>query len=190
MSGLLEKRSHLSFVTGLGIGLLIGGGMLIGSLATRSFQPNAQIPAQLLRGATADAGDSMAIATGPIDQGVEGVFFLDFITGRLSGGVLNPKNLSPLGAFFYDSVYRDLGIGDVKNPKLLMATGMMNVKSYSGNVTLAESIVYVVDTNSGNYACYGLPWNKQALNWNAFQPSGMVLLGKGSARQGVTIRPM
>lgn len=188
----LKQPFRRAFLSGVGFGLLLGGllgvGMLVGALSTRHFQADAAIPAELLRGATADAGDFMAIATGPIDQGIEGVFFLDFVTGRISGGVMNPKTLAPLGAFGYDTVYRDLGIpADVKNPKLLMATGMTNVKNYSGNVSLADSIVYVVDTSTGNYACYGLPWNKQALNWNAFTPSPMVLLGRGSARQA-TIR--
>ena len=164
--------------------------MLVGSLVTTRFQPDRNIPEQLLRGATAEAGDTLAIATGPIVEGIEGVFFLDFVTGRLSGGVMNPKTLSPLGAFGYDSVYRDLGISEsgAKNPKLLMATGTTNVKNFVGNVTLADSILYIADTSTGNYACYGLPWNKQALNWNAFQPSGMILLGTGCARSA-KIRP-
>lgn len=187
MLGWLKQPSRLTFLAGLGLGLLFGVGMLVGSIAIQRDYSHRSVasnfPEQFLRAATADAGDSMAIATGPITEGIEGVFFLDFLTGSISGGVMNPKTMRPLGAFGYDSVYRDLGIRDTnKAPKLLMATGMTNVRSYTGGITLADSIVYICDTSTGNYACYGLPWNKAAINWNAFQPVPMVLLGTGSAR--------
>jgi len=184
MTGWMKHSPNRSFVTGLGLGLSLGTAMLVGAIVMQQANRRFDGADAILRAATADAGDSMAIATGPIDQGIEGVFFLDFVTGRLSGGVMNPKTMQPLGAFMYNSVYVDLGIPDVsrKAPKLLMATGYTNVKSYTGGVTLADSIIYIADTDTGNYACYGVPWNKAALNWNTFQPVNMVLLGTGSAR--------
>lgn len=184
MSAWMKVGPSRSFASGLVLGLSLGIAMLAGAIITHQESRRMDGADAILRAATADAGDSLAIATGPIDQGIEGVFFLDFVTGRLSGSVMNPKTLQPLGGFVYANVYVDLGIPDVsrKAPKLLMATGYTNVKSYTGGTSLADSIIYIADTDTGNFAAYGVPWNKAALNWNTFQPVNMVLLGTGSAR--------
>jgi hypothetical protein len=46
----------------------------------------------------------------------------------------------------------------------------------------ADSLVYVADANTGNFAVYALPWNRQANSTNRPQQAPMALIFKGSAR--------
>ena len=63
-----------------------------------------------------------------------------------------------------------------------MVTGRVEFRTRGGNVQPAESVVYVVDANTGNFAAYLLPWNSAAASFNFTQMTPMVLLGKGTAR--------
>ena len=166
------------------MGLLVGLGMMIGAIVvTQSFQnPPLSFPAHLLHATATDGSSTMAIATGPIDEGVEGLFVLDFITGELQCSVLNPRT-GTLGGLFKHNVTLDLGVEQGKQPHYMMVTGVANFRpAAGGNVRPASSVVYVADANTGNYAAYWLPWNRQAQQYNYAQMSPMMLLGKGSAR--------
>ena len=66
-------------------GLLVGAGMLVGSWLTglRTAEPEFSLPVPLHATAT-DRSASFSMATGPVADGVEGVFFLDFLTANLA----------------------------------------------------------------------------------------------------------
>jgi len=180
----LKKTPWISLLTGLSLGLLVGVGMLIGALVTLS-QPEVgfRLPEQLLHATATDNGGTMALATGPIDGEVEGLFILDFLTGELQCLVVNSRS-GQLGGMFKHNVAVDLGVEQGKQPKYIMVTGMANFRTATaGNIRPAASIVYVADANTGNYAAYSLPWNRQAQQVNVAQFSPMVLIGAGSARQ-------
>ena len=85
---------------------------------------------------------------------------LDFETGDLSGGVLNPST-AQFGVAYKHNVLKDLGFkaGQAKNPKFLLVSGVAEPRR--GAVTLASSVLYVTDSSTGTTAAYGIPWNSQ-----------------------------
>ena len=93
-------------------------------------QPATQAALPPMLAASATATDTMAIATGPISNDVEGIFFLDFLTGRLQCLVFYPRT-GTFGARFAVDVAPHLGSG--KNSKFLMVTGQSIVQSAASN---------------------------------------------------------
>lgn len=180
----LKQTPWIALTIGLTMGLLVGVGMLVGALVTLGQRDAAlPFPDRLLHATATDNGGTMAIATGPIDGEVEGLFILDFLTGELQCLVVNSRT-GQLGGLFKHNVALDLGVEQGKQPKYIMVTGMANFRTASaGNIRPAASIVYVADSNTGNYAAYSLPWNRQAQQVNVAQFNPMVLIGAGSARQ-------
>ena len=169
-----------TFGIGVASGVLLGAGILVGVVLTAALDvwPIWETP---LEAVASSAGDTMAIATGPIDQGVEGLFVLDFITSELTCQVLNPRT-AKLGGVYRRNVAADLGVEQGKQPKYLMVTGFLQVKQNIGNVKPAESVVYVADVNTGKYMAYILPWSKMAANNYQPQAAQMIPVGGGSSR--------
>ena len=183
MARWLKEHPYWSLITGMGLGLLVGVGMLMGALATVLVDENrALIPAETLLHATgSDSGDMMAVATGPIAEGVEGVFFLDFLTGDLSGWVMN-RRTGGVGGLYKRNVIGDLGVVQGKKQKFLLVTGAAAMTRGGSQARAADCIVYVADQNTGNFAAYGLAVNSTAYATGRAQISPMILIGKGSAR--------
>ena len=172
----LKQSRWTLLVFGLALGAMMGA-----VVAFQFSSPRIELPATLLNASATHGGTTMAIATGPIQDGVEGVFILDFITGELTCSVLNPRT-GTMGGAYRANVVTDLGVEQGKQPQYLMVTGAANFRTQGANVAPAESIVYVADANTGHYVAYWLPWNKTAAQYNFAQASAMIVLGKGSAR--------
>ncbi len=175
-------RPWLMLGAGLTMGLLVGVGMVIGVLYGIQYRTaNIPFPATILNATASHGGKTMALATGPIHQDVEGLFVLDFLTGELQCSVLNPRT-GQLGGLYRHNVVQDLGVEAGKQPSYLMVTGVANMRNSAGNFTPAKSVVYVADANTGAYAAYLLPWNRAASQYNFAQANPMILMGRGSAR--------
>ncbi len=171
------KQNRWAFLAaGLMLGC-IGGGVVAYQFKT----PQLQLPQTLLNATATHGGTTMAIATGPIDEGVEGFFVLDFITGELTCSVLNPRN-GAMGGAYRTNVVEHLGVEQGKQPQYLMVTGAANFRTTGGNVRPAQSVVYVADANTGRYVGFWLPWNRAAAQYNFTQANPMLVLGTGSAR--------
>ena len=177
-----SKRTSLA-VLGVGVGLcLLGLGMIAGTVATLSMnQPEAPVAELPLFATASDTGESMSMATGPIDDEMEGVFFLDFVTGELACAVLNSRT-AKLGAIFKTNVIKDLGIEEAKKPAYLMTTGGATFVGRTGNSQPARCVVYVCDQNTGNFAGYSLAWNRNAAQKAVMQIDALRLLYAGNAR--------
>jgi expansin (peptidoglycan-binding protein) len=176
MLGKLKQSRWTLLLSGLTLGAILG------AVVMHQFSsPRVQFPTTLLNATATHGGTTMAIATGPIQEGVEGFFVLDFITGDLTCSVLNPRT-GQLGGAYKANVVADLGVEQGKQPQYLMVTGAANFRTQGGNIAPAESVVYVADANTGRYVGYWLPWNKTAAQYNFAQASPMVVLGTGSAR--------
>lgn len=172
----LKRSRWTMLVGGLALGAIVGA-----AVAVQYSSPRFQMPETLLNAAATHGGTTMAIATGPIQDGVEGFFVLDFITGELTCSVLNPRS-GQMGGAYRANVVADLGVEQGKQPQYLMVTGAANFRTQGGNVAPAESVVYIADANTGRYVAYWLPWNKIAAQQNFPQAFPMQVLGKGSAR--------
>lgn len=146
----------------VGVGGIVGAAVAIGVLATVGGVGNHErLPQVQAIGSV--ASDSFAACTAPMDNSAEGFFILDFQTGDLTGGVLNPQaNAAKFTRVYAFNVLKDLGFeaGKVKDPKFLMVAGGMNFMGPGSN-TLAQSVLYVTDVSTGVTAAYGIPWVSQ-----------------------------
>lgn len=131
----------------LGIGL-VGGLILCG------FWP--QTP---LHAVATDRTENFAAATGFVDDGVEAVYFLDFLTGDLNALVLGRQGRGFV-AMYGRNVIADLAVDQAKNPKYLMVTGAADMRRTVGRVQLSPSVVYVAEVTTGNVAAYAIPWER------------------------------
>jgi hypothetical protein len=138
---------------------------------------------RLLNASASHGADTMAVATGAVDDS-EGLFVLDFLTGEMMCYVLHNKSGKFL-AGFKTNVVQTLGVEPGKKPKYLMVTGIANLPRGIGPNRLGQSVVYVVDSNTGNFAVWGIPWNGRAASLGVGQINTMVWLDSGKARNVV-----
>jgi len=128
--------------------------------------------------ATANVGGKYSIATGQVDDDAEGFFMLDHNSGLLQCVAIYPRTGRFLAQFSVN-VSEALGTSG-KGGDYLIVTGQASFPRAS-NRPAAPSVIYVLDTVSGNYACYGIPFDRGAVASNRPQQGGMVLLTTGSA---------
>jgi len=170
------------------IGLTTGVGVYVGNMLAQNRQANAQLippipnlPLELNAG-TSTKGKSLSMATGRIDERVEGLFLLDHISGDLQCWVLNPRNGEPIG-FFTANVKQDLdGEGKTGESDYVMVTGDFFFRGGSGNQTPGGTVVYVGDTSTGNVVGYGVIYDSPALNRGTAQKGALKKVCSGSAR--------
>lgn len=185
MSRWMKKHPVLVLFTGLSLGLLVGIGMLAGALATMMAQP--QQPATplqelALRATASDTGTSMSMCTGPVDDEMEGCFFLDFLTGDIQCAVINNRT-GALGGVFAGNVVKDLGVEKSKKPSYLMTTGMANFVGFKGGTSQpARCLLYVLDENTGNFVAYTFQWSRTAASARQLQKGVLATVLKGNAR--------
>jgi hypothetical protein len=121
--------------------------------------------------------DTFAIATGPVDDDVEAVYILDYVTGELTGTVISLQNGKFNSKFTY-KVDKDLLLPGTKNPRYLMVTGLAHVRRSVQNVTPGRSIVYVAEVTSGQLAAYVIPWQPAKQSSGTPQVGSFILLQK------------
>jgi hypothetical protein len=82
---------------------------------------------------------------------------------------------------FKTNVIADLGIEQGKTPDYVMSAGVADFRGPAGN-QFGRSIVYVADGNTGNVACYAVPWNRAAVTGGAPQAGALARVAVGKAR--------
>ncbi len=169
---------------GLSMGLMLTAGVVIGTKMNRSTQPELQLPITALNATATHGSENFAVATGLVKDGTEGVFFLDSITGDIQCQVINRRTLALAGQFRHN-VFNDLGVEQGKKPRLLMVTG---AATFPGGAQLADTLVYVVDANSGRFVAYALPFARNIMSSNRTQFETFRLVGKGSVREQGVLR--
>ncbi len=128
--------------------------------------------------ASANLGEKFSIATGQVSDDSEGFFVLDHNSGLLQCSVIYPRTGRFL-ALFSVNVGDALGTSG-KGGNYLLVTGQASFPKAS-NRPAAPTIAYVLDTTTGNYACYGIPFDHGAVTANRPQQREMVLINTGSA---------
>ncbi len=134
------------------VGLMLGA---VVGLNLRGLLPHVPLHASATQGF-----DNFAIATGLVDDQVEGLYFLDFITGDLRCAVINPKT-GKFNSLFTYNVASDFTArgGGQRNAKYLMVTGLANMPRGRSKFQFARSIIYVAEATTGEVAAYTIPWN-------------------------------
>jgi hypothetical protein len=134
---------------------------------------------EALHASTAQRNSTMAVATGMISEDIEGIFFLDFLTGDLQCWVYYPRT-GLFGAKYAVNVTAQLPGG--KNPEYLLVTGASIPSHASNNARSANCLAYVVDVHSGAFAAYGVPWNISAEKSGQPQQAPLLPVGGGQIR--------
>ena len=141
----------------------------------------AEMESYLLRAGTASPGKKLAVATGQIDQDIEGVFVLDFLTGDLFCWVIN-RFKGGLGGRFRINVAGEFGgvLGNASD--FVLTTGLFRQAGRSSQLRMAECIVYVADGNTGKVVGYSLPWNRTRAQAGAAQEGPFQKVFEGLTR--------
>jgi hypothetical protein len=126
------------------IGLLVG--LFLGHVA-----PNAPLHASATHGS-----EGFAIATGEVEPGLEAIYFLDNLTGELTGYVIN-RQTGTLTTAYKHNVLADLA-ADTKTPKFLLVTGTIDLRMTTNRIAVGRSVIYVAESTTGKFAAYAVPW--------------------------------
>lgn len=168
----------------LGLGVLLGAGA-VAMWPTFGDEgqppPGWRWPTQPVGGVASAGAENFVIATGPVDNDVEALYFLDFLTGDLRAAILNRRNPG-FNAFFEYNITKDFDLGSTKNPKYLMVTGLANIPRGQGGTQIASSAVYIAEANTGQLAAYMLPWNSTLFNAGKPQYGTFYLVDKRQLR--------
>lgn len=166
-------------------GLILLTGCAVAFVGGYLFRPTPQrsglLPEMKLHADAATQNGAFAMAVGPMDDDVEGVCILDFLTGELTVTVMDTRN-AKFNALFKANVIKDLGIDQTKRPQYLMATGRVDFPRGVNVARPGHSLVYVLDTTSGTYAAYGMPWRRELASAGRTQAGNLTLLDLGKAR--------
>lgn len=146
----------------LGFGIILG---LVVGLNIQGIWPSMPLHASATHGL-----DKFAIATGLVDDEVEAIYFLDYLTGDMRAAVINPKT-GKFNSFFGRNIAADFG-GAGRSMGYLMVTGMADMPRGRNDFQYAQSVVYVAEATTGQVAAYTIPWN------TAFQAAGKTQYGE------------
>ncbi len=166
-----KKRFALSHVLMLIVGLSVGlvlGGLTLGALSIGSSEESrilAENPfgPQFAHATATDRYENFAIATGSLDNDIEAIYFLDFLTGDLKAAALSLQT-GKFNSFYEHNVLKDLEVDASKNPRYLMVTGRVNLRRQGSREQPSSAVVYVAELTSGKVAAYMTPYLVQTIN--------------------------
>ena len=187
MSDRLCVRRRRQLLLSIAAASLLVIGFLVGYVSVNLGRPLALTLTEIPVQATGSVrSDTIAAATGPIDDKIEGLFTLDFLTGQLQCAVLYTygPGAKEFGAIYQANVAADMGLEQTRKPSYLLLTGLADFSrgSGSGANRPGASVVYVVDANTGNFASYGVPWNPAKVSRGTAQGGALIPLASGTAR--------
>lgn len=133
--------------------LLLGVGLVVGLALSGFF---AQTP---LHAVATDHAENFTIATGAVDDELEAIYFLDFLTGSLKAAILSTST-GKFTSMYETNVMNDLGVNAAQNPKFLMVTGTAGLRKTGANVQPSNAVVYVTEVTTGRVSAYAVPWTR------------------------------
>lgn len=152
-SGQIEERGPIMFKLvndrrWLWLGLGVLAGICVASLW----------PQDRAKAATTDRDSKFAMATIPVSliNDVEGLFVLDFLTGNLTGGVIDNKT----GEFltrYARNIAADFGVDPKAEPHYCIVAGRANLPAVAGR-TPATGLLYIGELSSGKVIAYTFPY--------------------------------
>jgi hypothetical protein len=121
-------------------------------------------PSTPLHAMATDRSGDFAIATGPVDEATEAVYFMDFLTGDLLAVVVgkNPQSGAPLVTGLHRiNVVQAMQLNAGTNPKFLMTTGMVDFRrgGGAGGTQPSKAVLYVAEVSSGTCGVFLIPFN-------------------------------
>lgn len=140
------------------------------------------VPHTPLHATATDRLENFAIATGPVDEGLEAVYYLDVLTGTLKAAVVS--NQTPgfqarsevnLNADLMKAVQAVNSRGGAGRPKAqlpsapnyVMVTGLADIRRTGPARTRPSlGLVYVAETNTGIVLAYVMHWDQNTHSSN------------------------
>lgn len=153
-------------------------GIALGAVLVAGWHGISHTP-RALASATHGA-DNFAIATGMIDDNIEALYFLDFLTGDLRGAVVSRRNGQFTGFFQYNVLADFDQVTDV--PRFLMVTGLADIPRGRGPTQIGQSLIYVAEATSGQVFAYALPFDSTLNAAGKPQVGTFIRVGGGSFR--------
>lgn len=132
-----------------------------------------------LDASSAATSEKYSIATGMISDEGEGFFVLDHNSGLLQCTVFYPRVGKFLGNFTANA--GELVGAAGKGGSYIMVTGQTDMTRGGRGAHLAPTLVYVLNTASGNYAAFAVPFDRQAASTGRPQQAPMIPMGTGTA---------
>lgn len=163
---------------------------LVGGLAGWHAKPGADVvagfeapglPALEASAMASQAQDNFVLATGFVDDAIEAVFFLDFLTGELRGGVVNERGPGFIALFEYN-ISADFNAAGIKNPKFLMVPGVARNLRQTSN-RMGHCLLYVVEATSGQLRAYAVPFNPALYAAGKPQKGAFIPIASAQLRQ-------
>ncbi|MBS0267008.1 MAG: hypothetical protein JSS02_34095 [Planctomycetes bacterium] len=137
---------------------------LVAGLAIAYFCPHVPTYAT-----TADRDSQFMMVTVPvgnkavgIEDPIDGVFIVDFLTGQLKGAVLN-RQLGKFTSFYMRDLAGDFGVKGDDEPHYCIVSGYSQMPAIQG-ATFASGVLFVGELNTGKVAAYSFPWNEAGTN--------------------------
>ncbi len=166
-------------------GALTATGIVIGSNMNKEPSVDPMNLPFVLKADSSARGKGVSMATGRIDENVEGLFVLDHLTGDLQCWVLNSRNIGA-AAIFKANVALNMGNEKAGDGDYVMVTGGFFFDGgNAGNVRPGQCICYVADGNSGKVIGYGLTYNRQAVLRGNTQGGALSVVCRGVTRGAV-----
>jgi hypothetical protein len=171
------KRSHFVW---LAAGVAVGVAVM--------FAVQTQVPSQPVHAFGTHGNDNgAALVTVPLDESLEGVFFLDPVTGFLSGAAVSTSSRK-FTTFYRHNVSKDFKVDGkpVKDPQFLIVSGVATLTNRGGGrgSQVASSIIYIAEVKTGQIAAYGVQWEKNYKTSTTRKPRLIGMLDQGKFRQG------
>ncbi|MEM9588552.1 MAG: hypothetical protein AAGA03_14805 [Planctomycetota bacterium] len=159
-------------------GVIVVGSVAVGSYfaGRQSSTPTFELPP--IHATSAVSSEKFSMATGAVSDRAEGLFLLDHNSGLLQCTVVYPR-VQQFRGNFQANVSAALGTAG-KGGRYVMTTGVADIPRGSG-AQFAPTLVYVLDTATGNYACYAIPFSQTMMNANKAQQGALQLLATGTA---------
>lgn len=133
-------RRGVSGIVGLGVGLVLG---VLSSWGYFS-QP------RLIQASTSDRFEDYVMVTGAVAVGpralTDGVWLLDYRSGKLLATVID-RNLGKITGWAEMDLVAEFGLQPRQNVHFMMTTG---------NITMGQAALYLVETTSGKFGVYSL----------------------------------
>jgi hypothetical protein len=165
---------------GMVVGCLLSVALFTGwYLGSQHARP--ALPAELIKATAGYGTENFAMCTGYINDDIEGIFTLDYLTGELQCWVLSPRGGGWL-ARYKRNVAADLEVEAGKKPSFVLCTGAASFPANVGGVRPSRCVVYVADANTGKFGCYVVPLVQGALAAGEPQWGTLVPLAAGAAR--------
>jgi hypothetical protein len=130
------------------------GGLLAGLILAGVW------PHTPLHAVATDRSEDCVIATGALDDEMEGVFVLDLLTSTLRAAALS-RTTGRFVAQYEANLTPDFTFDTPRKPRFTMVTGVVPLPRGNTPLQPSRAVVYVGESTTGKIVAYYVPWSRQ-----------------------------